>query len=129
MRVKTDMIIPFMFLQKCFKKMSIQKPTSILHKKVFINNKFVDAVGGKTFQVIDPATEEEVCRVAEGGKADVDKAVAAASKAFSLGSEWRMMDASKRGQLLLKLADLIERDLQHLAAIETLENGKPVAFA
>nr|XP_039262940.1 aldehyde dehydrogenase 9-like [Styela clava] len=61
----------------------------------------------------------------EGDKADVDKAVAAARKAFKLGSEWRRMDASRRGSLLYKLADLIERDRQYLASLETLDNGKP----
>ena len=51
-----------------------------------------------------------VCKVAEGGKADVDLAVEAARRAFKLGSVWRTMDASERGRLLNKMADLIERD-------------------
>lgn len=56
---------------------------------------------------------------------DVDKAVKAARAAFRLGSPWRRMDASERGQLLNRLADLIERDRAYLAALETLDNGKP----
>ena len=59
-------------------------------------------------------------------QADVDKAVEAARAAFKLGSPWRTMDASARGTLMLKLADLIERDKDYLASLETLDNGKPV---
>ena len=61
----------------------------------------------------------------EGDKADVEKAVKAAKAAFKLGSEWRTMDASKRGVLLNKLADLMERDRVYLASLESLDNGKP----
>ena len=56
----------------------------------------------------------------------MDAAVAAARAAFKLGSAWRTMDASERGRLLNKLADLVERDTQYLAELETLDNGKPV---
>jgi len=63
--------------------------------------------------------------VQEGDKADVELAVAAARRAFSLGSPWRTMDASARGQLLNRLADLIERDRLYLASLESLDNGKP----
>lgn len=92
--------------------------------KCFINNEFVDAVSGKTFPTIDPRTEEVITQVAEGDKADVDRAVAAAREAFRLGSPWRRMDGSERGRLLNRLADLIERDKQYLASLETLDSGK-----
>ncbi|CAJ0923778.1 unnamed protein product [Ranitomeya imitator] len=62
-------------------------------------------------------------------RADVDKAVNAAREAFKLGSPWRRMDASQRGVLLNRLADLIERDRAVLANLETLDNGKPYAIA
>ncbi|KAA0194835.1 hypothetical protein HAZT_HAZT005191 [Hyalella azteca] len=58
-------------------------------------------------------------------KADVDKAVSAARAAFALNGEWRSMDASHRGVLLNRLADLMERDKVYLASLETLDNGKP----
>ena len=58
-------------------------------------------------------------------QADVDRAVKAARAAFQLGSPWRRMDASERGRLLNRLADLIERDRTNLASLETLDNGKP----
>jgi len=101
----------------------------VKYTKIFINNEWVDAVSGKTFPTLDPCTEEKICEVAEGDKADVDKAVAAARTAFKRNSAWRTMDASVRGELLYKLADLIERDRQYLAELETLDNGKPLNIA
>lgn len=64
--------------------------------QIFINNEFVDAVSGKTFDTYNPATGEVIASVAEGDAADIDKAVAAAKKAFELGSEWRTMDSTRR---------------------------------
>jgi len=93
--------------------------------QIFINNEWVDSVSGKTFPTINPATGAVICQVQEGDKADVEKAVKAARDAFKLGSEWRTMDASKRGVLMNKLADLMERDRVYLASLESLDNGKP----
>ncbi|XP_077989268.1 aldehyde dehydrogenase 1A1-like isoform X2 [Glandiceps talaboti] len=92
--------------------------------QIFINNEFVNSVSGKTFPTINPATGEKICDVQEGDKADVDLAVKAAREAFKPGSPWRTMDASARGRLLNKLADLMERDLEYLAKLETLDSGK-----
>ncbi|XP_078621849.1 aldehyde dehydrogenase 1A1-like isoform X1 [Branchiostoma floridae x Branchiostoma japonicum] len=105
------------------------KNPEIQFTKIFINNEYVDSVSGKTFPVYNPATEEKVADVQEGDKADVDKAVAAARAAFKLGSPWRTMDASQRGRLMQKLADLIERDRVYLASLEVVDNGKPFADA
>ena len=85
--------------------------------QIFINNEFRKSVSGKTFQTINPTTEGVITEVEEGDKADVDLAVKAASEAFRLGSPWRKMDASDRGALLWKLADLLERDKNYLAVI------------
>uniref|UniRef100_A0A7N6B806 Aldehyde dehydrogenase domain-containing protein n=1 Tax=Anabas testudineus TaxID=64144 RepID=A0A7N6B806_ANATE len=97
----------------------------IKYTKIFINNEWQDSVSGKVFPVYNPATGEQICEVQEAEKADVDKAVQAARLAFSLGSVWRRMDASDRGRLLSKLADLVERDSVYLATIESLNSGKP----
>ncbi|CAG2256638.1 ALDH1A [Mytilus edulis] len=97
----------------------------ILYKKIFINNEWVDSVSGKTFPVTNPSTGEVIVNVQEGDKADVDLAVIAAKEAFKHDSEWRTMDASVRGELLYKLANLIERDAVYIASLETLDNGKP----
>uniref|UniRef100_A0A1I7U3J7 Aldedh domain-containing protein n=1 Tax=Caenorhabditis tropicalis TaxID=1561998 RepID=A0A1I7U3J7_9PELO len=96
---------------------------------IFINNEFVPAKSGKTFETINPANGKVLAQVAEGDKADVDVAVKAANKAFQIGSEWRRMDASQRGVLLNRLADLMERDRVILASLESLDNGKPYAVA
>ncbi|XP_078371899.1 aldehyde dehydrogenase, mitochondrial-like [Oculina patagonica] len=106
-------------------EVKIDDSPEVRYNQVFINNKFVDSVSGKTFPTFNPATGEKICDVAEGDKADVDVAVKAAKEAFKLGSPWRTMDASERGRLLNKLADLMERDQAYLASLETLDNGKP----
>ncbi|XP_064835318.1 retinal dehydrogenase 2-like [Oncorhynchus masou masou] len=97
----------------------------IKYTKIFINNEWQDSVSGKTFPVYNPASGEQICEVQEAEKADVDKAVQAARLAFTLGSVWRRMDASERGRLLAKLADLVERDSAYLATIESMDSGKP----
>nr|XP_050048925.1 aldehyde dehydrogenase, mitochondrial-like [Dermacentor andersoni] len=97
--------------------------------KIFINNDFVDSVAGKTFPTINPSTGAKIADIQEGEKEDVDKAVKAARAAFSRGSEWRTMDASKRGRLILRLADLMEENLDYIASLETLDNGKPFTSA
>ncbi|XP_010623473.3 aldehyde dehydrogenase, cytosolic 1-like [Fukomys damarensis] len=96
----------------------------IQYTKIFINNEWHNSVSGKKFPVINPATEEIICEVEEGDKADVEKAVKAARQAFQIGSPWRTLDASERGRLLYKLADLIERDRLLLATMEAINAGK-----
>lgn len=83
--------------------------------QLFINNEWHKAGSGKTFNSVNPTNEQVIAEVQESSKADVDKAVAAAKLAFKLGSPWRRMDASERGNLLNKLADLIERDRVYIA--------------
>ncbi|CAO2580658.1 Aldehyde dehydrogenase X, mitochondrial [Lemmus lemmus] len=97
----------------------------IRYNQLFINNEWRDAVSKKTFPTVNPTTGEVIGHVAEGDRADVDLAVKAAREAFRLGSPWRRMDASERGRLLNRLADLVERDRVYLASLETLDNGKP----
>lgn len=101
------------------------KNVPIEQTKLFINNEFVEAASGKRLEVINPSTGDTICDVAEADKADVDIAVAAARSAFNYGSEWRTMNASNRGRLMYKWADAIERDIHYIAALETLDNGKP----
>ena len=96
----------------------------VADQKLFIGGRSVDAVSGKTFDTLDPSTGEVICRVAEGDKADVDLAVKAARKAFESGP-WGKMNPSDRGRLLNKLADAIEANRAELAALESLDNGKP----
>lgn len=101
----------------------------VKHTQLFINNEFCNSESGKTFATINPATEEVICQISEGDKIDVDKAVKAAKTAFSFGSEWRTMDASNRGKLMLKLADLMEKNADYIAKLDTVDNGKPFSTA
>lgn len=100
------------------------RPPKVKDQPLLIAGKWQDSVSGKTFPTLNPATGETICQVAEGDKADIDLAVKAARKAFEHGP-WPKMNASERGRLLHKLADLIEENKEDLAALESLDNGKP----
>ncbi|MBX3438579.1 MAG: aldehyde dehydrogenase family protein, partial [Planctomycetaceae bacterium] len=96
--------------------------------QILIDGQWCDAASGETFATYHPATEEKIADVALAGAEDVDRAVKAARRAFEEGP-WHEMDARDRGILLNKLADLIEKNIDELAALETLDNGKPISDA
>jgi len=128
LRLTTPASSPVAWQSTAAKPQPIIKP-DIKYTGIFINNEFHKSVSGKTFETINPSTEEVIASVEEGDKADVDKAVKAATDAFTLSSPWRTMDARSRGQLLNNLADLMERDREYLASLETYDNGKPFQHA
>lgn len=97
----------------------------IRQTECFIAGEWVPAVSGRTFDTINPATEEVIAQVAEGDEADVDLAVGAARNALEKGP-WGKLDARERGRLMNRLADLIEEEADELAALESLDNGKPI---
>ncbi|QDF97622.1 aldehyde dehydrogenase [Azoarcus sp. DD4] len=97
-------------------------------KRMLIGAEWTDAASGETLAVLDPATAQPFASVPAGDAADVDRAVAAARRAFESG-EWPKMRPVDRERLLLKFADLIEANAQELAEIEALDNGKPVMMA
>src|SRR4030081_172564 len=101
----------------------IEKP-----RKMLINGKWVNAVSGKTFPSYNPATGEVLAQVAEGDREDINQAVKAARKAFDQGP-WRRMTASERGRLVWKLADLLDKNIEEFAYLESLDNGKPLTIA
>ena len=94
-------------------------------KKMLIGGEWVDAASGKTFPTLNPATGEVLTHVPHGESEDIDRAVRAARQALEEGP-WSRMTPSARGWLLYKLADLIEANAEHLAQLETLDNGKPI---
>jgi aldehyde dehydrogenase (NAD+) len=106
------------------KPRTVKPPQVKAQQPMFIGGKWVDSVSGKTFPTTNPATGETICQVAEGDKADIDLAVKAARKAFEEGP-WPKMNPSERGRLLNELADLIEKNREELAGLESLDNGKP----
>ncbi len=96
--------------------------------KMLINGKKVSAQSGKTYPLINPATGEELAQVPFADAADVDVAVREAKAAFD--GDWsKKITPDERGKLLWKVAELIERDAQILAELETLNNGKPLSAA
>jgi len=97
-------------------------------KQLLINGKWVPSKSGKTFESINPATEEVLISVAEGDKADVDEAVKAARKALDEG-KWSQIGPHQRAQYLFKIAELIDKHGDELAELETLDNGKGVTFS
>ena len=105
----------------------LKQEVKIGQTKLLINNQWVESVSGKKFETINPATGEVICSLSEADAADVDKAVEAAKNAFQ--GEWRKMSATRRGELLYKLADLIEQNIDDLARLETLDNGKPLTLS
>lgn len=96
--------------------------------KLLINNLWVASESDETFATVNPSTGEELCQVASADASDVEKAVQAARAAFDRGP-WRKMHASERGRLLYRLADLIEKNADELARIESLDSGKPFFMA
>lgn len=100
--------------------------TSPIQTQLFINGEFVDAIAGGTIDVLNPFDNSKICEIAEARAEDVDRAVEAAKAAFPA---WSRMDASDRGQLLLKLADAIEANAEELILLEALDTGHPVRDA
>ncbi|KAH8274153.1 hypothetical protein KR044_012524 [Drosophila immigrans] len=106
-----------------------QTSPDVLYTGLFINNEWHKSKSGKSFETINPTTAQSIAEVQSAGKEDIDFAVQSARQAFKLGSPWRRMDASDRGRLLYRLADLMERDQVYLASLETLDNGKPYSMS
>jgi phenylacetaldehyde dehydrogenase len=90
---------------------------------LLIDGEWVPAASGKTFDTINPATEEKLAEVAHGEAEDIDRAIKAARKAFADGSAWRTMNASDRGRLIWKISELIMDNADELAMLDSLDNG------
>lgn len=99
-------------------------PKGPFEARLFIGGEFVNAKSGKTFDAINPCTEEVICKVQQADKEDVDAAVEAAKKAYK---EWKEVPVSKKRDCMLKLAQLVEDNVDYLAQLESLDNGKPFA--
>jgi phenylacetaldehyde dehydrogenase len=96
--------------------------------QLLIGGDWVDAKSGKTFDVFDPATGREIAKVAEGDAADIDAAVTAARRAFESGP-WARMSPLERSKLIYRLGDALEANAEEFAALEALDNGKPIRDA
>src|SRR5437870_3727460 len=98
--------------------------TSVMRKQLIINGEWRDATGGRTIDVVNPATEEVIAEVASADRADLDAAVAAARAA--LEGPWGKMSARDRGRLVWKIGEQLMARADEIARLETLHNGKPI---
>lgn len=103
-------------------------PPKVRQTNMLIGGKWVESRSGKRFATVNPVNEQVIAQVAEGDTSDVDAAVKAARAAFDSGP-WSRTDARDRGRMMNKLADLMEANLEELAGLETLDNGKPIRDA
>ena len=94
-------------------------------RKMYVNGKWIDAGSGETYDIINPSTEAVLTKISAGTAQEVDAAVKAARAQFD-GGEWSKMPGSQRARLLNKLADLLERDKEYLAQLESATVGKPL---
>lgn len=94
-------------------------------KKMLIDGKWVEAASGRRFDSRNPATGDLLATVAEGDKEDIDRAVAAARRAFD--GPWSKFKPFERQQLLLKFAELVERHFDELSMLDTLDMGAPIS--
>jgi len=101
-------------------------PTESIKIRNFIDGQFVEPAGGKYLDNIEPATGKAYSQVPDSDARDVEAAVVAAEKAFPA---WSKTPAAERSRLLLRIADLIERDLEKLARAESIDTGKPLSLA
>src|SRR4029079_15647747 len=95
-----------------------------MRKQLFINGEWRDASGGKTIEVVNPATEEVIAEVASAERSDIDAAVAAARAAFD--GPWGKLSARERGRLVWKIGEKLLEQADEIARLETLHNGKPI---
>ena len=98
---------------------------AVPHRKLLIDGRHVESVSGRAFKTLNPATEEVIATVAEGNEIDVDLAVVAARRAFE--GPWRTMRAADRGKILFRLVELMKQHADEIAALESLDAGKPIA--
>lgn len=106
------------------KEAVIEKMT-VKDAKLFINGEYVDTLSGQTFDTFNPATNEKLASVANGGTEDAKRAIDAAQRAFESGI-WSKMPVEERSAILCKMADLIMEKVDELAYLETLDVGKPI---
>lgn len=98
-------------------------------KKMYINGEWVDGTGSRHIRAVNPATGEVIDEILEAGAEDADKAIRAAEESFYQTRTWRDMDVQSRSDILLKIADKIEENLEDIARTESMDNGKPLREA
>jgi len=108
---------------------SLKRDLAAKPRRNYIGGAWVDSASGATFEVLNPATGTVLARCADSTAEDVDAAVKAARAAFEPGAPWRRMTPAERMRILWRIGDMIDRELEPLAVLESLDNGKTVASA
>ena len=108
---------------------ALQRDLATTSRRNFIGGAWVEAASGRTFDVLNPATGTVLARCADSHAEDVDRAVRAARAAFEPASPWRRMAPAERMRILWRIGDLIDRETDRLAVLESLDNGKTVVSA
>jgi aminomuconate-semialdehyde/2-hydroxymuconate-6-semialdehyde dehydrogenase len=103
----------------------LTKQVKVEDAKLFINGEYVDALSGKTFDSMDPATNKKLASVANGNEQDAQRAIAAAQRTFESGI-WSEMPVEERAKILCKMSDLVMERIDDFAVVETLDVGKPI---
>ena len=100
--------------------------TELPKNQNFNDGQLIEPIGRRYLDDIEPATGKPYCQVPDSDSEDVELAVSAADKAFP---DWSHTTAAERSRILLRIADLIERDLERLARAESVDTGKPISLA
>jgi aldehyde dehydrogenase (NAD+) len=106
-------------------KSSIQNQTARIRAELFIDGKWIEGEGQEPFGVLNPFDNSEICKIRPASAAQVNQAAEAAYAAFRRPN-WRKLTGRERGKLLLQLAQLLRRDLESFAVLETLDTGIPI---
>ncbi len=96
--------------------------------RLLIGDQWVEAASGQTFDVFDPSTGQPIAKAAAGDAPDIDRAVAAAREAFESGP-WSRLSPLERSKMIWRLGDALEAHAEEFAALEALDNGKPIRDA
>lgn len=107
------------------KSETLAQTVKVKNAKLFIDGEYVDALSGETFESINPATNEKLATVANGGEQDAKRAIQSAKTAYDSGV-WSKMPVEERSDILCKMSDLIMKNVDELAMVETLDVGKPI---
>ena len=103
----------------------IKPAIDIKYNQLFIDGKFTDSISGRTLPTVDPRNEEIITNVSDAQPQDIDVAVQSARRAFE-GGAWSSRSGFHRSKVLRKWAELIERDIEYIANLETWDQGKPI---
>lgn len=101
----------------------------MVYNKTYINGQWIDGTSGKILNSINPSNGEIIAQVYENSIDDTKNAITAAKNSFYISREWRDMDVQQRSDMLLKIADLIEKNFKEIATTESMDNGKPLREA